>query len=556
MSTEEKPEEELVQEALAAVDFLIEQSRARFPEDLPLLHPERLSAWRNGTGGSFLTATKTKEPDNPLAQTLESHRAYAEALLLQEQLHKTSFDINRREELIQRALGILPASAAARFLEIHPCTVLLPRNIADSTEKLLKALELGTSLIGEAYAFAYIMLIVAGLRALTEFEQYGSKLDNIFEQVFAAPAVTEVLSLSNLTESGAGFEPQFRLLIGVRERLFALKRSRLAPTGFLLTSVIDAYLSDRPSAGNALGLAVFDTVLITRLGFPVRYIYKEGVILIEVLITNRSVYWDPTKPVPLSFEPMFTGQSLTTTDLIGLTYASLASYHFSRAEWDKAIAHYLRVLEFIPDSPETYANLALCYIRKNEPDRAIKVLEEAMVYAPNYASLPYLLGIAHSQTYRWRQAVAAYKRALTINPDFPEALFNLGIALEKMGSFEQAVAALKKAVEIKPDYIPAFLALGNIHLEERRFKEAITWYQEALKYDPRLVSAHYNLGRAYYELRDLDSAIHSYQEAIKINPKHAGAWHNLGIAYRDKGLKEKAVEALEQAIALNPTLMR
>ncbi len=547
-------------EAIEAVDLLLKENRSRYPAGLPSYHLTRLAAWREGKTSLFEKSQFAHPTNLPLADQLkaelEIHRAHAEALLVQEQLRQTCLESTQREQLIQRSLGILPASEAQRFIEIHSCPATLPRNIAESTEKLLNAFRLIASSFGEASAFAYILFIVAGLRARAEFENYGKKLDTLFEKITTGPSVTESLNTALPSSRPAGFEPQFRLLVAVRERLWALKPSRLAPTGFLLTKVIDAYLSSRPGAGNVLGLAVLDGIIIGKLGYEVRYIFNEGSICLETIIENRSVYWDPTKPTPLSFEPILTGKRLSYSDLIGLTYASIANSYFSQTYWDRAIENFQRVLELIPGSTETYADLALCYLRKNQPELAIKIIQSGLQIAPDSPALHHLLGNAYALANQWRNAINAYKKAVQLAPKFPEAWYNMGLAYEKMSAWGQAEAAFKMALELKPDYCAVLLALGNLYLEQKKTAEAIRCYRESLKHDPNLVAAYYNLGRAYYERKELDNAIHAYQKAIKLNPKHAGAWHNLGIAYRDKGMKEKAVEALERAVALNPNLLR
>ncbi len=547
-------------EAVEAVELLLKEGRSRYPNGLPSYHPARLSAWREGKvslpeDNRFKFSFSSQLTD-PLQAELEIHRAHAEAVLVHEQLRQTSLEPTQREQLIQRSLGILPASEAQRFIEIHSCPATLPRNIAESTEKLLNAFQLIAQSFGEASAFAYILFIVAGLRARAEFENCGRKLDTLFEKITGGPSVVESLNAVMPTGRPAGFEPQFRLLIAVRERVWALKPSRLAPTGFLLTKVIDAYLSSRPGAGNVLGLAVLDGIIIGKLGYEVHYIFNSGSICLEITIDSRSVYWDPTKPSPLSFDPILTGKRLNYSDLIGLTYASIANSYFSQTYWDRAIENFQRVLELIPGSTETYADLALCYLRKNQPELAIKTIEKGLQIASDSPALHHLLGNAYALANQWRQAIFAYKKAVQLAPKFPEAWYNMGLAYEKLSAWGQAEAAFKMALELKPDYCTVHLALGNLYLEQQKTAEAIRCYREALKHDSNLVAAYYNLGRAYYERKELDNAINAYQKAIKLNPKHAGAWHNLGIVYRDKGMKEKAVEALEKAVALNPNLLR
>jgi tetratricopeptide (TPR) repeat protein len=560
---------QLLQEAIQAVDFLLKRSSTRYPECLSVAHPSRLTAWRTGETSRLnelypadfnvkpeLRNASRFEDLNPLQRELELHRCYAEALLVAEQLHQLELDAEKREELVQRALGILPSSEARRFGEIHSCAAVQPRQIADSTTTLLQALELVTQEMGAATALAYGMFIVAGLRARTEFEKYGQRLDTLFNRIISAPEVMQVLDMVTLNGRRAGFEPQFRLLLAVREQLWKLKPHRLAPTGFLLTKIIDAYLSNRPNVGNLLGITILDSIIIGKLGFEVRYIYEDKKLCLETLIDTRSVYWDPAQPTPLSFTPIVSGKRLQVSDLIALIYASLANSYFTQTFWDKAIENYEKVIELIPDSTETYTDIAVCYLRKNLPDKAIVALQQALKLTPNSPTTHHILGNAYAMANQWRLAVASYKKAIQHSPKFPEAWYNMGLAYEKLEMFDQAVAAFQMATELKPDYTPAYLALGNLALERSQPKEAIKHYRELLKHDPNNVAAYYNIGRAYYELKELDNAIQFYQKAVKINPKHAGAWYNLGIAYRDKGQKEKAVQALEQAIALNPNLLR
>ncbi len=561
--------ESRLKEAIQTVDFLLQRSRSRYPESLPSYHLQRLIAWRTGDTRDWQTGPLSEQSPlfahrdsdarnlNPLQRELEIHRCYAEALLIQEALQEISLSAEQKEELIQRALGMPSALESRRLGEIHSCPTVQPRNIADSPQKITAAIELITPVLGEATALTYGMFILAGLRARTEFENYGRKLDTLFQRVLATPETAQMLDMVTISDRRAGFEPQFRLLLAVRNSLWALKPNRASPNGFfLLTKVIDAYLSNRPTVGNILGLTTIDGIIVGKLGFPVRYLYDAGTIALEVLIENRSVYWDPGKPVPLSFTPNLTGRRLSLSDMLGLVYASIANAYFNQALWDRAVENYERVLELMPDSPETYTDIAACYLRKRLPEKALAALQQAEKLAPKSATVHHLIGNAYAMANQWREAISAYKKAVQITPKFAEAWYNMALAYEKMGSPDQAGAAFRMAIEINPNYSAAYLALGNLYLENKRINEAIHWYREAIKHDPNLVAAYYNLGRAYYEGKDLDNAIQAYQKAIKINPKHAGAWYNLGIAYRDKGNKEKAVEAIEHAVSLNPNLLR
>ncbi|MEO0085515.1 MAG: tetratricopeptide repeat protein [candidate division WOR-3 bacterium] len=544
----------------ADVEQHLERSAAYYPADLPPDHYARLTGWQPVVYGSqsriHVDPVQRFHELTPLQRHIESVRAHAEALLVHERLHQVIIGLEERQELTRRALGILPSTEELRLQEVCTCPELRPRLTGTSALTLARAVHDIQAEYGPATALEYGLLVAEGFRARQEFAIAGRKIDSLFSRVASAPSVIQGLDQVATARPGAEFEARFRLLLAVREQLWRLKPGRLAPEGFLLAKVVDAYLGPRPSVGNALGLAVVDAVIVGKLGFELRWLIESGVLRLEVLIENRSVYWEPTEPSPLSFVPVVAGRPLTVDGVLGLTYSSIATACFTRGQWDKAVENYSRALELDPESEAIHASIGICHIRRGAPDAAVKSLEQAIRLAPGSATAWHSLGNAWALAHQWQRAVDAYKRALRCQPDFVEAMYNMGLAFQSAGQTDQARAAFEAAVEIRPAYCPAHVALGNLHLEAGRHDDAIRCYREAVRLQPDDATAHYNLGRAHYERGQLDSAIHAYQRAVQLNPKHAGAWHNLGICYRDKGQKDKAVEALEQAVSLNPNLLR
>lgn len=551
---------EAVARALAEVENQLDLDADYYPRNLPPDHYARLTDWHSRRYGSRkVTDAGLHLPFDqlsPLARHMEIDRCHAEALLVHERLNEIIIDLREREQLVQRALGIIPSAEADRFAEIHSCPEFRPRYIAESSRDLVAAIAAIETELGAATALAYGLFVLAGLRARAEFATYGRKLDTLLDRITSAPSVIQTLNQRGIDGGHPGFEARFRLLVAVRERIWQLKPGRVAPDGFLLTKVIDAMLGTRPSVGNALGLAILDAIVISRFGFEVRYRLESGILRLEVMVENRSVYWEPTVPSPLSLVPIAAGDRLNVADIIALSYGSLATSYFTRGLWDKSLENYRRVLELKPESAETVASIGACHLHRGHPQEAIKTFEDAIRLDPEAAEHYHALGNAWAMMNQWPRAIDAYKKALKLRPDYVEALFNIGLAFRNAGQTASAVAAFEAAIELRPEYVAAHTALGNLHLENGRPEEAIRHHREAARFEPGSASAHYNLGQAYYAKGQLDHAIHAYQRAVDLNPKHAGAWHNLGIAYRDKGLKQKAVQALEKAVTLNPNLMR
>ena len=462
--------------------------------------------------------------------------------------------IREREAVTQRALGILPGDEEGRFRELLSAPWLSPRRITRSATQLLTAVSEIEAEFGTATALAYGLLCVAGLRDDAELIEYGRKLDQLFERL-TTHACAQSVGWCEAGSPGAGFDQLLGPLLEVRRALWKLKPDRVSGD-FLLTQVIDGHLGTKPGAGNSLGLALLDSIIIGKLGHTVDYLIEDGLLRLRVTVADRSVYWETVDPLPVAFVAVGKGKTLQRSELLALIYASLGTFCFAQGRWDKAIEVYRRALELESKSPETYVSLAACSLRKQDPGAAVRALKEALALSPQMAEAYYLQGNAYAMMQHWPRAVGAFKRAVELRHDYVEALNNLGLAYMNMGEPRCAQKAFEAAIESRPDYYQAHFNLGNLFLEQKQHDRALASYREACRHEPDFAPARYNMGRAYYEKHDLDSSISCYQKAVQINPRHFGAWHNLGIAYRDKGLIEKAVDALERAVTLNPCLMR
>jgi tetratricopeptide (TPR) repeat protein len=545
--------------AVAEVEAALERTAKRYPADLPACHYARRAGWcfdthRAPDGFAGFLPGAFGQPES-LRHQLEIARAHAEALLVADRLGEVMLGARQREELTIRALGILPSAEAERMREVFACRGLQPRFFAHSSVATLAAYEQIEHELGRGTALTYCMLTVAGQSKEDEIAGYGARLDQVFDRLVSAPAVARALDASAPGDGLGPFEAQFALLLAVREQLWHMKPNRVS-TEFLLTRVINGYLGSQNGAGDSLGLALFDSIILGKLGFRANYLIQDGVFRLQVPVPGGSVFWELTDHSPLSQEPVVDGRTVDLPSLFATTYKSLAAMCSSHGLWDRSVEAYQRTLELDPDSAETRTSLAVCFLHKQAADEAIRELRACLQLDPNAPEVHHQLGNAYAMQLDWPKAIDSFKRALRIKPGMAEVYNNLGFAYINTGNRSQAVAAFETAIEHRADYYQAHFNLANLHLERQDYDLAIKHYRETLRIEPELVAAHYNMGRAQYEKHDLDAAIHCYQKAVALNPKHFGAWYNLGIAYRDQGQTEKAVESLEKAVTINPNLMR
>lgn len=547
---------ERVAQAIADVTALLARSARHYPADLPADHCDRRSrrpnrpVWRPD-----LFSVSGFDQRSGLERHVEVCRCQAEALLVSERLGEVLLGAAERDELTRRALGILPGTEAGRMQDIYSCAPARPRAASRTAGELVALVEEISHTYGLSTALAYGLFVVAGLREEEELVRYGERLDALFVRVISAPAVAPWLARRPERCPASNSESAVGLAFAARAALWQMRPDRTGPQ-FLLTQVIDACLSGSGPAGSSLGLALFDAIILCRLGLPSRFLIAEGVLSLAVTADERTLYWEVTANVPLYEEAPPNCRDLDLAEVFALSYSRLGAYLAGMGRWDKAWDSYHRALALKPRSVEVMTDFASCRLRHEEPKEAIRILKLALAENRDSVEAWHLLANACTVLADWPRAMDAFRHALRLRPDSAEIYNNMGFAYMRMGDSSQAVAAFETALEHQPDYYQAHFNLGNLFLERQESERAIEHYRAAVRIEPGLAAAHYNMGRAFYEKHDLDAAIRCYQTALQHNPKHYGAWYNLGIAYRDKGMTERAVEALEQAVVINPNLMK
>jgi len=558
--------------AAERVDSDLSAAKNRYPQSLPLTHTAVLSGWAsklktvNGVLAGYTPDEFARLP--PLSRQLEINRAHAESMLILDRAGQLDLCEDDRERLTQRALRILPTEEWARLLEVASCPEFSPGFLTSNPERFLEGITAVEREMGQATALAYGSLLMAGVRSDDDLQKYGVRIEELFAAVATSDPVQ--LQLQSMGRSGLAsltHDERARILRAARDRLWQLTDMR-AGQSFLLTQVLDGYLALRPGgAGDDLGLAVADGIVVAKLGFPVGFLLVRGRVYLEITVSEQEAErWDPFDRNAVVSNVAALRLGIADLLVLGYTrmaraYADAGSYvHGARvAQW---------VLSLNPESADAFQILGQCRLGEQRPVEAIDACYRALVIDPGLAAAYVVQGNAYSLMNRWPEAIERYKKAVHCRVGYAEAYNNLGLALQRNGEPELAIGAFNEATRVRgDDYAEAWYNLGNLYMERAatlptlllqlpQYDRAIEAYRMAVKYAPDFAGAHYNLGQVCYAMQDLPAALAAYQAAVRANPKHAGAWHNMGIVYRDLGEPELAVEAIEKAVALNPILLK
>jgi Tfp pilus assembly protein PilF len=152
--------------------------------------------------------------------------------------------------------------------------------------------------------------------------------------------------------------------------------------------------------------------------------------------------------------------------------------------YDRAIPACTRILENPATKKEFLVwstfNRGAAYERKAEYDRALADYERVLVLEPQYLLAHYGRGVAYLKKGELTSAKAAFDNALTLNPEFIEALYSRGIVHFDMGMLDKAASDFDAAIALNPEHAAAFSRRGMVYEKRGDFTRAIADYRQTL----------------------------------------------------------------------------
>ncbi len=125
--------------------------------------------------------------------------------------------------------------------------------------------------------------------------------------------------------------------------------------------------------------------------------------------------------------------------------------HYSRQEWDDAIAAYRQALSMDPRSESCAYNLGLAYKAKNDLDAAAAAFRHALNIEPDMVKSLYMLGLTEIQRKRNADALAHLNRLIRIQPDFAKAHYLLGTVYQTENRPDTAAHHFDRFLELDPN---------------------------------------------------------------------------------------------------------
>ncbi len=276
----------------------------------------------------------------------------------------------------------------------------------------------------------------------------------------------------------------------------------------------------------------------------------------------------------------------------------------SKADCDRAIPEYAKVLNVDPKNAKAAYGRANCYFTKGDYDNALPDLEAAAAGDPTNAEALLNLGIVRDFRGEHGEGADAYARAVKINPGLdsqstftclyldrpgltPEQArsvankfinacsdamkgqsgrlagmlqYKRGIAYRLKGDYEKALDDLESVRRSNPwlrSLNTQFLVLYNNRgleaFNKKEYKKAYDDITLAIQSDPKNPTPYINRCTIYlYGWKQYDEAIRDCSEAIRLETKSSMAYNHRGYAYELKNNLTDAAADYQTALRLDP----
>jgi putative PEP-CTERM system TPR-repeat lipoprotein len=268
-------------------------------------------------------------------------------------------------------------------------------------------------------------------------------------------------------------------------------------------------------------------------------------------------------------------------DLPASYWQVLGNAYIKNKDNNKAIVHYQKWLEALPNSREAIVGnllvldqrgqyqqgLALTkeYLDKSKDDQYIRLLNTHFLLQLGdftqarldfdllpkaVQELPFskgLLGQLQLQNKNYGDALTNLQKAYEAIPSSKNMRLVYATFLNSDNS-EAGYDFVKKHVELKPNDLAAIMILANAQISLDK-SAAIDTYEKALSLNPKNVVALNNLAYFYLEKNELDKALDFGKRALALNPDMADVLDTLARVYMANNDFETAVNYLNKAIS-------
>ena len=258
----------------------------------------------------------------------------------------------------------------------------------------------------------------------------------------------------------------------------------------------------------------------------------------------------------------------------------LAALYESSGAFDRARAHYKKVLERDPKSVAALLASGRVEIKAGNPQGSLDFLNQALSLAiqlendEQKADVLHAIGVAYKRLDKPNDALRSYRESLEIKRRLGNkrgiavTLGEIAQVQKRLGNPEASLASLKEALQIqreigdKKGIATTLVPLGNFYEDRGSYDQALESYKESLQIQREVGNQNgealclNNIGNVYLFKAQYDDAQTYFERALQIrekikNPRDiADTLHNLAETATNRGQYDEALKHYLRALSI------
>jgi tetratricopeptide (TPR) repeat protein len=234
----------------------------------------------------------------------------------------------------------------------------------------------------------------------------------------------------------------------------------------------------------------------------------------------------------------------------GIIHRNLGLLFLHKGDFEEAVSHFNRALEFNPSHYEIYNYLGITYNNWKKYPKAMSAFSRVLELAPDLLSVRYKVAVVLYNLRNYDEALEEMQHLVALNPKFADFHYHLGVVYAHQRQFEQAQKAFSRAIGLNPHYLSAKIQLSLIMAAQGKYDSSLVILNETIREKPKYPDLHFQAGLIRAAQKDWEGATESIRKALEINENYAKPHFILGIIFLRNNEYEKGGKEIQRALDL------
>lgn len=261
----------------------------------------------------------------------------------------------------------------------------------------------------------------------------------------------------------------------------------------------------------------------------------------------------PTKPQPKPSEQNNEKMDIDVPEnsKLALSEKELGNNAYKSKDFEKAIKHYEKAIEYDEADITFYNNLAAVYFELKDYKKCIEWCEKAVeIGRLNRADYKLIaksftrIGNAYKKMSDYKNAKIFYEKSLSEHrtPEIKTLLSEV----------EKVIKEEELKSYINPEKAEEEKEIGNELFKKGDYATAVKHYTEAIKRNPTEVKYYSNRAACYTKLAAFDLGLKDCEKCVELDPKFIKGWIRKGSILQAMHKSAQAIVAFQKALDIDP----